>query len=49
MQAPVHVGFAKAVFGLDAQRLADADTIEKLGARYAKALGTHRDDHVMPE
>ncbi len=43
------LGFAKAVFGLDAPRLADADTIEQLCVRYAKALGTHRDDHVMPE
>src|SRR5262245_50966606 len=32
------LGFTKAVFGLDAQRLADADTIEQLCARYAKAL-----------
>jgi carbonic anhydrase/acetyltransferase-like protein (isoleucine patch superfamily) len=42
-------GFAKAVFGLDAQRLADAGTIEQLCARYARALGTHRDDHIVAE
>ncbi len=43
------LGFAKAVFGLDAQRLADAGTIEQLCARYARALGTHRDDHIVEE
>jgi carbonic anhydrase/acetyltransferase-like protein (isoleucine patch superfamily) len=43
------LGFTKAVFGLDAQRLADADTIEQLCARYAKALSAHRDDHILPE
>jgi N-terminal domain of anti-restriction factor ArdC len=43
------LGFTKAVFGLEAQRLADANTIEKLCERYARALETHRDDHVVPE
>jgi carbonic anhydrase/acetyltransferase-like protein (isoleucine patch superfamily) len=43
------LGFTKAVFGLDVQRLADAGTIEKLCERYARSLRAHRDDHVMPE
>jgi carbonic anhydrase/acetyltransferase-like protein (isoleucine patch superfamily) len=43
------LGFTKVVFGLEPQRLADANTIEKLCARYARALETHRDDHVVPE
>ena len=44
------LGFTKAVFGLEAQHLADADTIERLCARYARALGaTHRDDHIVHE
>jgi carbonic anhydrase/acetyltransferase-like protein (isoleucine patch superfamily) len=41
--------FTRAVFGLEAQRLADAETIEKLCERYARALGTHRDDHIVQE
>src|SRR5215831_12539948 len=41
------LGFTKAVFGLDAPRLADAETIEQLCTRYARALGAaHRDDHI---
>src|SRR5712691_4858198 len=44
------LGFTKAVFGLEAQRLADADTIERLCARYARALGAaHRDAHIVHE
>src|SRR5207245_4272618 len=44
------LGFAKAVFGLETQRLADTDTIERLCARYARALGAaHRDDHIVDE
>lgn len=44
------LGFTKAVFGLEAQRLADAETIERLCTRYARALGAaHREDHIVDE
>ena len=44
------LGFTKAVFELAVQRLADADTIERLCTRYARALGAaHRDDHIVHE
>jgi carbonic anhydrase/acetyltransferase-like protein (isoleucine patch superfamily) len=43
------LGFAKLVFGLDTQRLADAGTIEKLCERYARALKNHRDDCIVRE
>jgi carbonic anhydrase/acetyltransferase-like protein (isoleucine patch superfamily) len=43
------LGFTKAVFGLEAQRLADADTIEKLCERYARLLGAHQDDRIVSE
>lgn len=43
------LGFTKAVFGLEAQRLADTDTIEKLCERYARSLGAHQDDRIVSE
>ncbi len=43
------LGFTKVVFGLETSHLADADAIEQLCARYALALGAHRDDQVVPE
>jgi len=43
------LGFTKAVFGLEAQRLADAETIAKVCARYARALQSHGKDQILPE
>src|SRR6266446_6640668 len=43
------LGFTKAVFGLEAQSLADAGTIEKVCERYARSLRAHRDDAILAE
>jgi carbonic anhydrase/acetyltransferase-like protein (isoleucine patch superfamily) len=43
------LGFTKAVFGFEAQGLADARTIEKLCERYARSLQTYRDDRIVHE
>jgi carbonic anhydrase/acetyltransferase-like protein (isoleucine patch superfamily) len=43
------LGFTKAVFGLEAQSLADARTIEKVCERYARSLRAHRDDTILAE
>jgi hypothetical protein len=43
------LGFTKAVFGFEAQGLADPRTIEKLCERYARSLQTYRDDRIVDE
>ena len=43
------MGFTKAVFGFEAQGLADPTTIEKLCERYARSLQSYRDDRIVDE
>ena len=43
------LGFTKTVFGLEAQSLVDAGTIEKVCERYARSLRAHRDDAILAE
>lgn len=40
-------GFTKMVFGLDANSLADPETIEALCLRYSQSLSRHRDDTIL--